>query len=177
MEPNHDLRLSYDFPDSVLTRVCIAEGPQRMPFCLTFGRRWECGLLQAESLAHARTYSRGDMSESRIDDLNPEQLRAATAGEEGAGTGKTKTLAARVASRLRAGLRTRCCAGAGEPWVRPKAARREPSGAAQHSLPFVSNVPEIRRCSYVYRDISRRLTGRAHIRQIQGVRNCGKSGK
>ncbi len=83
MEPNHDLRLSYDFPDSVLTRVCIAEGPQRMPFCLTFGRRWECGLLQAESLAHARTYSRGDMSESRIDDLNPEQLRAATAGEEG----------------------------------------------------------------------------------------------
>jgi len=90
MEPNHELRLSYDFPDSVLTRVCIAEGPQRMPFCLTFGRRWECGLLQAESLAHARTYSRGDMSESRIDDLNPEQLRAATAGEEGAGTGRVR---------------------------------------------------------------------------------------
>ena len=43
------------------------------------------------------------MPESRIDDLNPEQLRAATAGEgpvltiAGAGTGKTKTLAARVA--------------------------------------------------------------------------------
>ena len=41
------------------------------------------------------------MPESRIDDLNPEQLRAATAGEgpvltiAGAGTGKTKTLAAR----------------------------------------------------------------------------------
>jgi DNA helicase-2/ATP-dependent DNA helicase PcrA len=39
------------------------------------------------------------MPESRIDDLNPEQLRAATMGEEpvliiaGAGTGKTKTLA------------------------------------------------------------------------------------
>ena len=43
------------------------------------------------------------MPESRIDDLNPEQLRAATAGEgpvltiAGAGTGKTKTLASRVA--------------------------------------------------------------------------------
>ena len=42
------------------------------------------------------------MPESRIDDLNPEQLRAATAGEgpiltiAGAGTGKTKTLAARM---------------------------------------------------------------------------------
>ena len=34
-------------------------------------------------------------------------------------------------------------------------------GRRQHSLPFVSNVPEIRRHSYVYRDISRRLTGRA----------------
>jgi hypothetical protein len=39
--------------------------------------------------------------EFRIDDLNPEQLRAATAGEgpvltiAGAGTGKTKTLASR----------------------------------------------------------------------------------
>ena len=67
------------------------------------------------------------MPESRIDDLNPEQLRAATAGEgpvltiTGARTGKTKTLAARVAwlvsqgsiragscfSRSRAGLRRR----------------------------------------------------------------------
>jgi ATP-dependent exoDNAse (exonuclease V) beta subunit len=43
------------------------------------------------------------MPEFRIDDLNSEQLRAATAGEgpvltiAGAGTGKTKTLAARVA--------------------------------------------------------------------------------
>ena len=43
------------------------------------------------------------MPESRIDDLNPEQLRAATASEgpvltiAGAGTGKTKTLASRVA--------------------------------------------------------------------------------
>jgi UvrD-like helicase family protein len=43
------------------------------------------------------------MPESRINDLNPEQLRAATAGEgpvltiAGAGTGKTKTLASRVA--------------------------------------------------------------------------------
>ena len=44
----------------------------------------------------------GTMPESWIDDLNPEQLRAATMGEgpvltiAGAGTGKTKTLAARV---------------------------------------------------------------------------------
>jgi DNA helicase-2/ATP-dependent DNA helicase PcrA len=43
------------------------------------------------------------MPEFRIDDLNPEQLRAATTGEgpvltiAGAGTGKTKTLAARLA--------------------------------------------------------------------------------
>ena len=43
------------------------------------------------------------MPESRIDDLNPKQLRAAAAGEgpvltiAGAGTGKTKTLASRVA--------------------------------------------------------------------------------
>ena len=42
------------------------------------------------------------MSESRIDDLNPEQVHAATMGEgpvltiAGAGTGKTKTLVARV---------------------------------------------------------------------------------
>ena len=52
------------------------------------------------------------MPESRIDDLNPEQLRAATAGEDrvypiaGAGTGKTKTLAARVASARVAGDRS-----------------------------------------------------------------------
>ena len=45
------------------------------------------------------------MPESRIDDLNPEQLRAATAGEgpvltiAGAGTGKTKTLASRLVSQ------------------------------------------------------------------------------
>ena len=49
------------------------------------------------------TYPQGDMPEFRIDDLNSEQLRAATAGEgpvltiAGAGTGKTKTLASRVA--------------------------------------------------------------------------------
>jgi hypothetical protein len=42
------------------------------------------------------------MPESRIDDLNPEQLRAATTGEAsvltiaGAGMGKSKTLAARM---------------------------------------------------------------------------------
>jgi UvrD/REP helicase N-terminal domain len=88
------------------------------------------------------------MPESRIDDLNPEQLRAATAGEgpvltiAGAGTGKTKTLAARMAWLVSQGidpgrimllaftrrLRTRCCAGRGEPWVRPEAARSEPPG-------------------------------------------------
>ena len=50
------------------------------------------------------------MPESRIDDLNPEQLRAATAGEgpvltiAGAGTGKTKTLAARVAWLVSQGI-------------------------------------------------------------------------
>jgi UvrD/REP helicase N-terminal domain len=77
------------------------------------------------------------MPESRIDDLNSEQLRAATAGEgpvltiAGAGTGKTKLLrrewlgscrrgsirAGSCFSRSRAGLRTRFCAGRGEPWV------------------------------------------------------------
>jgi ATP-dependent exoDNAse (exonuclease V) beta subunit len=52
------------------------------------------------------------MPESRIDDLNPEQLRATTAGEgpvltiAGAGTGKTKTLAARVAWLVVAGDRS-----------------------------------------------------------------------
>ena len=74
------------------------------------------------------------MPESRIDDLNPEQLRAATAGEgpvltiAGAGTGKTKTLAARMAWLVSQGIdpgrimlltftrrasdeMTRCCAG------------------------------------------------------------------
>jgi UvrD/REP helicase N-terminal domain len=56
------------------------------------------------------TYPRGDMPESRIDDLNPEQLRAATAGEgpvltiAGAGTGKTKTLASRVAWLVSQGI-------------------------------------------------------------------------
>ena len=50
------------------------------------------------------------MPESRIDDLNPEQLRAATAGEgpvptiAGSGTGKTKTLAARVAWLVSQGI-------------------------------------------------------------------------
>ena len=50
------------------------------------------------------------MPESRIDDLNPEQLRAATAGEgpvltiAGAGTGKTKTLASRVAWLVSQGI-------------------------------------------------------------------------
>jgi DNA helicase II / ATP-dependent DNA helicase PcrA len=50
------------------------------------------------------------MPESRIDDLNSEQLRAATAGEgpvltiAGAGTGKTKTLAARVAWLVSQGI-------------------------------------------------------------------------
>ena len=50
------------------------------------------------------------MPESRIEDLNPEQLRAATAGEgpvltiAGAGTGKTKTLAARVAWLVSQGI-------------------------------------------------------------------------
>ena len=50
------------------------------------------------------------MSEFRIDDLNPEQLRAATAGEgpvltiAGAGTGKTKTLASRVAWLVSQGI-------------------------------------------------------------------------
>ena len=54
-------------------------------------------------VGHGGTYLRGDMPESRIDDLNPGQLRAATAGEgpvltiAGAGTGKTITLAARMA--------------------------------------------------------------------------------
>jgi hypothetical protein len=48
--------------------------------------------------------------EFRIDDLNPEQLRAATAGEgpvltiAGAGTGKTKTLASRVAWLVSQGI-------------------------------------------------------------------------
>ena len=36
-------------------------------------------------------------------------------------------------------------------------------------------TPEIRRCSCVYRDISRRLPGRAHI-QIQEVRNSKSRG-
>jgi DNA helicase II / ATP-dependent DNA helicase PcrA len=50
------------------------------------------------------------MPESRIDDLNPEQLRAAIAGEgpvltiAGAGTGKTKTLASRVAWLVSQGI-------------------------------------------------------------------------
>jgi hypothetical protein len=50
------------------------------------------------------------MPESRIDDLNPEQVRAATAGEgpvltiAGAGTGKTKTLAARMAWLVSQGI-------------------------------------------------------------------------
>ena len=50
------------------------------------------------------------MPEFRIDDLNPEQLRAATAGEgpiltiAGAGTGKTKTLAARMAWLVSQGI-------------------------------------------------------------------------
>ena len=50
------------------------------------------------------------MPEFRIDDLNPEQLRAATASEgpvltiAGAGTGKTKTLAARVAWLVSQGI-------------------------------------------------------------------------
>ena len=50
------------------------------------------------------------MPESRIDDLNPEQLRAATACDgpvltvAGAGTGKTKTLAARVAWLVSQGI-------------------------------------------------------------------------
>ena len=50
------------------------------------------------------------MLEPRIDDLNPEQLRAATMGEgpvltiAGAGTGKTKTLAARVAWLVSQGI-------------------------------------------------------------------------
>jgi hypothetical protein len=58
----------------------------------------------------AVTYPRGDMPEFRIDDLNPEQLRAATAGEgpvltiAGAGTGKTKTLAARMAWLVSQGI-------------------------------------------------------------------------
>ena len=52
----------------------------------------------------------GTMPESRIDDLNPEQLRAATMGEgpvltiAGAGTGKTKTLASRVAWLVSQGI-------------------------------------------------------------------------
>ena len=56
------------------------------------------------------TYPREEMPESWIDDLNPEQLRAATAGEgpilivAGAGTGKTKTLAARVAWLVSQGI-------------------------------------------------------------------------
>ena len=56
------------------------------------------------------TYPRGDMPESRIDDLNPEQVRAATAGGgpvlaiAGAGTGKTKTLAARMAWLVSQGI-------------------------------------------------------------------------
>ena len=50
------------------------------------------------------------MPEFRIDDLNSEQLRAATAGEgpvltiAGAGTGKTKTLASRVAWLVSQGI-------------------------------------------------------------------------
>ena len=50
------------------------------------------------------------MPESRIDDLNPEQVRAATAGGgpvlaiAGAGTGKTKTLASRVAWLVSQGI-------------------------------------------------------------------------
>jgi hypothetical protein len=88
------------------------------------------------------------MPESRIDDLNPEQLRAATAGEgpvlsiAGPARARPKLLrrgwpgscrrgSIRAGScflRSRAGLRTRCCAGRGEPWVKPEAARSEPSG-------------------------------------------------
>ena len=90
------------------------------------------------------------MPESRIDDLNPEQLRAATAGEgpvltiAGAGTGKTKTLAARMAWLVSQGIDpgrimlltfTRRASDemlrrAKRALVRPEAARSEPSGVA-----------------------------------------------
>jgi UvrD-like helicase family protein len=90
------------------------------------------------------------MPEFGIDDLNSEQLRAATAGEgpvltiAGAGTGKTKTLAARVAWLVSRGIDpgrimlltfTRRAsdegyAGLGKPWVSSEAVRSEPSGAA-----------------------------------------------
>ena len=92
----------------------------------------------------------GTMPEWRIDDLNPEQLRAATMGEgpvltiAGAGTGKTKTLAARVAWLVSQGIDpgrimlltfTRRASDemlrrARRALESPEAARSEPSGAA-----------------------------------------------
>jgi DNA helicase II / ATP-dependent DNA helicase PcrA len=61
-------------------------------------------------LGRGGAYPPGDMPEFRIDDLNPEQLRAATAGKgpvliiAGAGTGKTMTLASRVAWLVSQGI-------------------------------------------------------------------------
>ena len=40
-------------------------------------------------------------------------------------------------------------------------------------LALRANVPEIRRCSYVYRDTSRQLTGRANIQQIKKCETAG----
>ena len=93
------------------------------------------------------------MPESRIDDLNPEQVRAATAGEgpvltiaggrhgqdqnsrvtggllvsQGIDSGRIMLLT------LRAEPRTRCYAGPGEPWVSPE---KRADGASVASLPI-----------------------------------------
>ena len=87
-----------NLPSALVAAACLPSGIllQRFPRWLDVGR--------------GGTYPRGDMPKSRIDDLNPEQLRAATAGEgpvltiAGAGTGKTKTLAARVAWLVSQGI-------------------------------------------------------------------------
>jgi hypothetical protein len=68
------------------------------------------------------------MSESGIDDLNYKQILDATVGDEGPAHGKTKTLAARWPHVYAQGF-GRDVAPGRRAWVRPKAARREPSGA------------------------------------------------
>jgi UvrD/REP helicase N-terminal domain len=74
----------------------------------------------------------GTCPNPRIDDLNPEQLRAATAGEgpvltiAGAGTGKTKTLASRVAWLVSQGIDVRFCITPVELCSKTKSGKRNP---------------------------------------------------
>ena len=90
--------MDFDYPFANLPSALVEPLPPVFPSAI---------LLQPSpqwlDVGRGGTYPRRDMPESRIDDLNPEQLRAATMGEgpvltiAGAGTGKTKTLAARMA--------------------------------------------------------------------------------